>query len=114
MAKVYLLNSLITPIDFERFSNARISLRKIDVETARKILSGGFVSAIGHKATAQLLSKLLGIQVPENRVSVFMEKSDKAVHFFLRQRLPEGTVLDEAELSKLDYWIIVSEVEEAE
>jgi 5-bromo-4-chloroindolyl phosphate hydrolysis protein len=89
-------------------------LKKIDAEAARKILSGGFVSAIGHEATAQLLSKLLGIQVPENRVSVFMEKGDKAVHFFLRQRLSEGAVLGEAELSKLDYWIILSEVEEAE
>jgi hypothetical protein len=43
-----------------------------------------------------------------------MGKGDKAVHFFLRQRLPEGTVLDEAELSKLDYWIILSEVEDVE
>jgi hypothetical protein len=43
-----------------------------------------------------------------------MEKGDKAIHFFLKQRLPEGVVLGEAELAKLEYWFILSEVEEVE
>lgn len=111
LGKVYLLNSLITPINFDKTLKAKISLRRIDVETAKQILSGGFISTIGHEATAKLLSKLLGLNVPSNRNSVFMEHGDKAVHFFLKQRLPEGAVLGEDELSKLDYWLILSEVE---
>lgn len=112
MGKVYLINSLITPINFDKISSAKISLKRIDAKTAKKVLSKGFVSAIGHRATAKLLSKVLGLPVPLNRNSVFMEKGDKAVHFFLKQRLPEGTVLGETELTQLDYWLILSEVEE--
>ena len=114
MSKVYLVNSLITPVNFDKFSNAKISLRRIDAETAKRVLSKGFVSAVGHKATAQLLSIVLGLPVPPSRNSVCMEKGDKAVHFFPKQRLPEGVVLGETELTELDYWLILSEVEEAE
>jgi hypothetical protein len=114
LGKVYLLNSLITPINFDKFSNAKISFRRVDVETVKRILSDGFISAVGHEATAQLLSKLLGVHVPLNRSQIFMEKGDKAIHFFLKQRLPGGVVLDEAELAKLEYWLILSEVEEVE
>ncbi|MBS7618508.1 DUF1874 domain-containing protein [Candidatus Bathyarchaeota archaeon] len=112
MGKVYLLNSLITPVNFEKFSSAKISLTRIDAETAKRVLSKGFISAVGHEATAKLLSRVLGLPVPSIRNSIFMEKGDKAVHFFLKQRLPEGVVLDETELTKLDYWLILSEVEE--
>lgn len=112
MGRTYLLNSLITPINFDKTSKANINVRKIDAETGRQILSKGFINAIGHEATAQLLSKLLDLPVQPNRISVFMEHGDKAVHFFLKQRLPEGVVLDEAELSRLDYWLILSEIEE--
>jgi hypothetical protein len=113
LGKIYLINSLITPIDFDKFSGAKISLRRIDAEAAKQILSKGFVSAVGHEATAQLLSRVLGLHVPTSRDSVFMEKGDKAVHFFLKQRLPEGVVLGENELTKLDYWLVLSEVAEA-
>lgn len=112
MGKIYLLNSLVTPIDFSRFLGAKVSLKRISVDEARRILSNGFISAVGHEATAKLLSRVLGINVPLNRNSIFMEKGDRAVHFFLKQRLPAGTVLEEAELANLEYWLILSEVEE--
>lgn len=111
-SKVYLLNTLIVPVDFEKFSRVKVSLKRVNVETARRILSGGFISAVGHEATAQLLSKVLGLHVPLCRNSVFMEKGDRAIHFFLKQRLPEGAVLGEEKLAKLDYWLVLSEVEE--
>jgi len=84
------------------------------VKTAQRLLSNGFISAVGHEATAQLLSRILSLPVPSSRNSVFMEKGDRAIHFFLKQRLPEGAVLGETELTELDYWLILSEVEEAE
>ena len=112
MGNIYLLNSLIVPVDFDRISEAKISLKRIDVKMAREILSRGFISAIGHEATARLLSRVLGLHVPFSRSSVFMERGDKAIHIFLKQRLPEGAVLTETELSKLDYWLVLSEVEE--
>ena len=114
LGRVYLLNSLIAPINFDRFTNAKVTFKRVDVETVRRILSGGFISAVGHEATARLLSRILGLHVPLSRSPIFMEKGDKAVHFFLKQRLPEGVVLGEADLAKLEYWLILSEVEEVE
>jgi hypothetical protein len=107
----YLLNTLITPVDFDKFSEVKIKLRRVTVEEAREILSGGFISAVGHEATARVLSQLLGIQVPMERRTIFLKPGDKAVHFFLKSRLPEGVVLDEEQLRRLDYWLVLSEVQ---
>jgi hypothetical protein len=110
---VYILNTLIVPIDFDKFSEARIKLKKISVEEAKEVLANGFVSAVGHEATAKLLSQLLGIQIPVERRTIFMKPGDRAIHFFLKARLPEGVILDEEQLRRLDYWLVLSEVEES-
>lgn len=107
---VYILNTLIVPVDFDKDSEYRIRLRKISIQEAKEILSNGFESAIGHEGTAQLLSKILSINVPFNRRTVFFKQGDKGVHFFLKQRLPEGTILNEEQLKSLDYWFVLSEV----
>jgi hypothetical protein len=107
---VYILNTLIVPVNFDEAAEAKVKLRRITVEEARQILSSGFVSAVGHEATAKLLSQLLGIQIPMERRTIFMKPGDKAIHFFLKTRLPEGTILGEEELKKLDFWLVLSEV----
>jgi hypothetical protein len=108
---IYILNSLIVPVNFDKYPEARIRLNRISLEEAKAILSNNkFVSAIGHEGSAQVLSQLLGIKIPVNRISVFLEKGDIGIHLFLKQRLPEGKVLSEEELKKLDFWIIRSEV----
>lgn len=112
---VYVFNTLVTPVNFDEVSEAKISLRRINIEEAKQIakqiMSKGFISAIGHEGTAQLLSKLLGIQIPTNRITVFMKPGDCGIHFFLKQRLPEGTVLNEEQLKRIPYWLVLSEVE---
>jgi len=108
---VYLFNTLVTPVNFDEVNEAKISLRKIDIEEAKQIMSKGFISAIGHEGTAQLMTKILGIQIPVNRITVFMKPGDRGIHFFLKQRLPEGAILDEQQLSKLQFWLVLSEVE---
>jgi hypothetical protein len=107
----YLLNTLITPVDFDKFSEVKIKLRRVTVEEAREILSGGFISAVGHEGTAKLLSQLLGINIQAERRTIFMKPGDRAIHFFLKTRLPEGVVLSEDELRKLDFWLVLSEVQ---
>ena len=95
---VYILNSPI----LTNFGEYRYE--PISVEKARAILFGGeFVSAIGHESTAKFLSKLLGVAIPANRVAVKMEAGDKAIVFKIKQRLSEGIVLTEQELSKYEY-----------
>jgi len=113
MSKVYLLNTLIVPIDFDKHPLVHVVLEKITIEEAKQILQNNpFISAIGHEGTAKLLSQLLGIAIQINRISVFFEPGDIGIHFFLKQRLPEGKVLSQEELEKLDYWLVKSEVVE--
>jgi len=64
---------------------------------------GACVSAIGHKGAADFLSGLLGVKVPENRISVRMEIGDQALVLRLVDRLPEGKVLSPEELAAVKY-----------
>jgi hypothetical protein len=109
---LYVLNTLIVPIDFSRHPSATVKFKRITVEEAKQLIaSQPFVSAVGHEGTAQLLSRLLGVTIPYNRIQIYMQPGDKAIHFFLRTRLPEGRVLSEDELQKLDFWLVLSEVQ---
>ena len=69
----------------------------IEVEDARKLLSGGFVSAVGHAATAQFLSRLFGIKVPESREPINMQPGDRAVVIRLLKRLEAGQTFETVE-----------------
>ena len=97
---IYLLN---TPIltDYGVYEFKRISLESIKIHIS--IAEVKFTSAVGHQGTADLLSNLLGIPVPMNRIAIKMEEGDVALVFRLKNRLPEGTVLSESGLGKLDY-----------
>jgi hypothetical protein len=69
------------------------------------LLEDGFVSAVGHEGTAQILSQLLGVKVPVSRIQIRMNVGDKAVVFRVLTRLPEGKILTEEELKKLPWTI---------
>lgn len=75
----------------------------LTVSEAATILKPGYVSAIGHEASAKLLSRILCIEIPVNRIQISMQPHDQALILRLLQRLPEGKVLDEAELKMLDF-----------
>ena len=60
-------------------------------------------SAIGHQATAELLSELLGIAVADNRSDAKQAVGTLALVFKLKIRPPEGTVLSRAELEAIGY-----------
>jgi len=108
---IYVLNTLIIPVDFEIKEKYSIHLEKIDIEKAREMLSEKeFISAIGHEATAKLLSELLGISIPYNRIAIKLKPGDIGIHFFLKERLPEGKILSEEELRKIEYDLILSKV----
>jgi hypothetical protein len=101
---LYLFNTLITPI---QDNEALIRITKITPDIAKQIINANnnnFTSAIGHSATAQLLSVLLGIQVPTNRIQAFLAPGDQAIAFVLKTRLPEGTVLtDINQINQIGY-----------
>jgi hypothetical protein len=94
---VYILNSPILT------SFGRYTYRPISIDEARMLLAEGFISAIGHEATANFISQILGINVPVNRIAISMRPGDKALVFQLLQRLPEGRVLSFEELQAVPY-----------
>lgn len=51
--------------------------------------AGEFVSAIGYQETSDVLSELVGVAVPVNRVTIKMEPGDQALVF--RVVLPPGS-----------------------
>jgi hypothetical protein len=60
-------------------------------------------SAIGHESTAQILSKILGIDIPVNRVNFQQSTLDFCIVFKLRERAPEGKILSVEEIEKIGY-----------
>lgn len=109
---IYILNTLVVPINFDEIQKARIKVKRISAEEVKKLLrEEKFVSAIGHEATARFLSKLLGIEIEMNRKTVFVKPGDKGIHLFLKERLPEGKILSEEEMKNVKYWLVLSEIE---
>ncbi len=88
---VYVTNTL-APSMFEG-DGVRIELRKISLDEAREIVRSDEVeSFVGHQATAQVLSTLLGIEIPMRRAEL-KTRSGKLLIFGLNRRLQEGVVL---------------------
>ena len=98
MEKTYVLNSPILT-SWGRFEFWRITKN----ETEQILQCTPFVSAIGHEGTASLLSRLLSVNVPANRIQIKMNVGDRAIVFWLLERQPEGKILTEEELLHLQY-----------
>jgi hypothetical protein len=101
---IYILNSpVLTTYGHYNFSGP------ITVAKARNLLQSEFVSAIGHASTAELLSVLLDISIPINRVRIEMQPGDKALVFRLLERVEEGRVFSREEVEKLPFELGVLE-----
>jgi len=86
-----------------------IKVTEASEDEVRRILNQGFISAIGHEATAKIVSSRLGVSVQVNRVSIQLKPSDILVVFQLLTRLPEGKVLSEEEMRNVQArWYVVS------
>jgi len=86
MGRVYLLSSMVVPIPFE-CESATVTIEEVSVEEARAILEGGFISAVGHEATARFLSKILGIEVRPSREAVYLHEDDVAIAIQFGERI---------------------------
>jgi len=80
-------------------------LRRITCKQACALVQNRpYVSAIGHKATAEVMSSLLGIQIPFARVGIEQQPGQIAIVLRLLKRPPEGVVLTtRAELNAFGY-----------
>jgi hypothetical protein len=103
MSKLYLANafsiSMISPLPQE---GRTVKVRPVSLEEAKSLLQGGeYVSAVGHPSTAQVMSALLGVEVPPRRVSITLSPGDRVLVFQLTVRLAEGQILSQEEVAAL-------------
>lgn len=90
--------------------DGRYTLRTVTAGEARKLLDGQPVlSAVGHEATAQALTEVLGVSVPVNRIQFAQQCGQVAIVFKLRGRAPEGIILDRAQVEAIGYDLKVLE-----
>lgn len=70
---------------------ASVSFKKISVEQALRLLAGGVESYIGHAETAQVVSAMLGLEVPaQRRFGTLVPGETAIVAQVIGGRLPEG------------------------
>jgi phage terminase large subunit-like protein len=93
-------------------SGLTLRVRPLTLEEVKSLLKEGFVSAVGHQATADILISLLGTTVPCNRVAIKLAAGDKLIVFQLQVRLEEGKILSAEEVAalyregKATFWLV--------
>jgi len=109
---LYILNTLALPIQYDTVSEAIVRFRRLTLDEAKRLVktASKVISAVGHETTAKLLTQLLEFPIEFNRTAVYLHPGDCALHFYLKTRLPEGKILNEQELKRLDYWFVLSEI----
>ena len=102
MSNVYLSNAF--SLSMLRGKEINIKIKEIDKDTAKRYLAEKeYISAVGHKGTAEFLRKILKIDISTERRQINLEKGDILIVFQLLQRLPEGKILSEKEINQIPY-----------
>lgn len=99
--KTYILNAFSTNMISR---DCGVEFRPLSLEAAKSfILESKFanreiISGVGHESTAKIVSQLLGIQVPMNRINVLLDDGDNGLIMSLGFRSEEGKIYTEEEL----------------
>lgn len=79
-------------------------LHEISLEEAKAIVSSSEIcSGIGHSATASIMTTILGVEIPENRIMLSQQPGQIALCFKLNGRPAEGAVLGIKEINEIGY-----------
>ena len=79
------------------------NFKEISLQESKDLISEGFQSAVGHQSTCDLLSKLLEVEIPVNRIQYRQEAGDIALVFRLKTRPEEGKILSLVEIEQIGY-----------
>lgn len=102
--KILLLNTAIMT------ANGTFRLSNISLEDVKEMLTEeNIISAIGHNATAEIMSELVGIAIPTNRIQAKQEAGQKAIIFKLLKRPEEGKILNREEIEEIGYEFLLLE-----
>lgn len=79
-------------------------LQDISLDDARELVKANELdSAIGHASTAEIMSTLLGVEVPVNRQMFVQNVNQTALVFKLNGRPEEGKILSVEEIERIGY-----------
>lgn len=85
-------------------TNGLYRISDIDLENAITLVTQNqYISAIGHEATAEIMTEILGVKIPFNRIQYKQEVNQKAIVFKLNERPVEGVVLTVQEVNRIGY-----------
>jgi len=86
-----------------------VKVTEASEDEVRRIVAQGFISAIGHEATAKIVTSRIGVSVQVNRIAIQLKAGDVLVVFQLLKRLEEGKVLSEDEMKQVAAkWYLVT------
>ena len=100
---LYIFNTTICPT-----VGLTYHTRLVSEPMARDIIRAAkaVTSAIGHEATAQIATVVLGQTIQVNRIPAVMEAGDQALCIKLRGRAPEGVILTREQMDEIGYDIV--------
>ena len=85
-------------------TNGVYKISDINIDDAKKLIcKNGFISAIGHKSTAEAISDTFNMNIPMSRIDFRQQVGQKAVVFKLNKRPPEGSILCRTEIEEIGY-----------
>lgn len=85
-------------------SAGKYKLDDISLEKAKELVSDNYLdSAVGHASTAEVMTTLLGVEIPVNRQQFTQQVKQQALVFKLNGRLEEGKILSKEDIEKIGF-----------
>ena len=96
--KITILNSSNILSSFGTFNYKPISLNE-----AKVLIADGFESAVDNQSDCEVLTKVLDVSVPMNKLQYLLTADDVALIFKLKVRPEEGKILSVKEIEEIGY-----------
>lgn len=86
-------------------TDGSFALETISIDEAKELVRGeaGFISAVGHESTAEILTTLLELTIPVNRIVFEQQVGQACLVFKLNGRGPEGRILTSEEIETIGF-----------